>query len=224
MNQKNQIDQRNQTNPMNSFLVSNTPPTTLFLGVSLSNIIETFNIFSLISSKNQTNQTDQINQTNQTNQTNQNILFDFESESDLKRLNWECHKWFERSEVNATSGKYSLKVSLSAGNYPGVDFQEIQNDWSKSRYFKMDIFNPFKEIFRFHVRIDDNKSGWEYADRFDIDFKLKPGMNYISIPTDSIRTNIHHRPLNLKKIKRMMVFIPGNLKKREIFLDNIRLE
>ena len=88
----------------------------------------------------------------------------------------------------------------------------------------MDVFNPSKGRITFHIRIDDNKSGWEYADRFDINFELKQGMNHISIPTDSIRTNIHHRPLTLKNIKRMMVFIPNNSKRRELYIDNIRLE
>ncbi len=49
-------------------------------------------------------------------------------------------------------------------------------------------------------------------------------MSHISVPIDSIRTNMYHRPLNLKKIEGMMVFIPTNPKKREIYIDNIRLE
>jgi hypothetical protein len=88
----------------------------------------------------------------------------------------------------------------------------------------MDVFNPSEERFNFHVRIDDHKSGWEYAHRFDTDFELKPGMNSISIPMDSIKTNINHRPLNVKKIKRLMVFVPKNNKSREIYIDHIRLE
>jgi hypothetical protein len=88
----------------------------------------------------------------------------------------------------------------------------------------MDVFNPSMEKVTFHIRIDDHKSGWEYANRFDINFGLKPGINHISIPTDSIRTNIHRRPLNLKRIERMMVFIPNNSKQRELYIDNLRLE
>jgi len=154
----------------------------------------------------------------------QRTLFDFESESDLKKLNWECHKWFELSDTNVTSGKRSLRILLPPGQYPGVNFEEIEKDWSKGNYLKMDIFNPSEEDIKFHVRIDDHKSGWEYANRFDTNCELKKGMNYISIPTDSIKTNIHHCPLNLKKIKRMMFFIPNNPQKREFYLDNIRLE
>ena len=166
------------------------------------------------------NSTNSINSKNSSN----SILFDFESDEDLKRLNWECHKWFELSEEHATSGKHSLKVSLPPGQYPGINFEKIKKNWSEGNYFGMDVFNPSEERITFHIRIDDNKSGWEYADRFDINFELKQGINHISIPADSIRTNIHHRPLNLKRIERMMVFIPNNSKKRELYIDNIRLE
>jgi hypothetical protein len=115
-------------------------------------------------------------------------------------------------------------VSLPPGEYPGIDFQEVEADWSKYRHLRMDVFNPSDEMFNFHIRIDDHKSGWEYADRFDINYELRKGLNYISIPTHSIKANIHHRPLDLKKIKRLMVFIPNNTQRRELYLDNIRLE
>lgn len=209
-------------NPINTFSISNTPPKTIFAGLSLSNLIQTFNIFNLLAAPQ--NSSSSINSTNSINSKNQKTLYDFESDSDLKGLNWECHKWFELSKENATSGKYSLKVSLPSGQYPGINFQEIKNDWSKSNYFKMDVFNPLEERIKFHIRIDDNKSGWEYADRFDMDYMLKNGMNHISIPTDSIRTNMYHHPLNLKRIKRMILFLMNNTKPRELYLDNIRLE
>ena len=139
-------------------------------------------------------------------------------------MNWECHKWFELSQENATSGLRSLKLSLPPGPYPGINFKEVRKDWSPFKLLKMDVTNPSMEDIKFHVRIDDHESGWEYANRFDIDFILKPGLNNISIATDSIRTNLHARPLDLENIKRMMVFIPSNPKKRELFIDNIRLE
>ena len=200
-------------NPSNTVSISNTPPYTVFLGLSISSILGTFNLFDSIRNKFASPDSH-----------HSNILFDFESDSDLESLNWECHKWFERSEAHVTSGKYSLKVMLPPGQYPGINFREVREDWSKTNFFKMDVFNPSEERFNFHVRIDDHKSGWEYAHRFDTDFELKPGVNSISIPMDSIKTNINHCPLNKKRIKRMMVFIVNNTKPRELYFDNIRLE
>ena len=243
INSKNSINSSyptNTSNPNNPLLISNTTPTIIFTGFNFSNLIETFNILKIfdslhlptiqkrqetsINSNNPMNSINPTNPNDPTNSSNPKILFDFESESDLKRLNWECHKWFELSKENATSGQHSLRVILPPGQYPGINMEGIGKDWSESNYFKMDIFNPGEAGLKLHIRIDDNKSSWEYADRFDINFDLKPGLNQLSIPTDSIKTNIHHRPLNLKKIKRMIVFIPNNLQKREIYIDNIRLE
>jgi len=221
----------NPNNPTNTFSISNNPPKTIFTGFSFGRLLETFDIFRFFT--NPSNSTNSINPTDpansaaapqHSNTAAQQMLFNFESEEDLKRLNWQCHKWFELSEENATSGKYSLKASIPPGQYPGINFQETREDWSQYSSLKMDAFNPAQERITFHIRIDDNKSGWEYADRFDINVNLKQGMNHISIPTDSIRTNIHQRPLNLKKIKRMMVFIPSNSQKRELYIDYIRLE
>jgi predicted MPP superfamily phosphohydrolase len=207
------IDQTNQAHRINTVSISNTPSYTVFSGLSISSVLGTFNLFDGIRNKFTSPDSD-----------HSNILFDFESDSDLQGLNWECHKWFERSEAHVTSGKYSLKVLLPPGQYPGINFREVPKDWSKANLFKMDVFNPSQERFNFHVRIDDHKSGWEYADRFDADFNLKPGLNNISIPTNSIQTNFRHRSLNLKRIKGMMVFLTNNTRSRELYFDNIRLE
>ena len=244
-NLTNQTNQNNQANLFTATLqprstaarfswsISNTPPITVFTGFNLSSLMMTFNILNifdsigLIGTQQRNTSAPQHYTTTAQQHSNtgaQEILFDFESESDLQELNWECHKWFELSDANVTSGKHSLRVILPPGQYPGISFGEIKKDWSKGNYLKMDIFNPLDEDFKFHIRIDDHKSGWDYANRFDINFDLKPGMNQLSIRTESIRTNIHHRPLNLKKIRRMMVFIANNPKERNIYIDNIRLE
>lgn len=153
-----------------------------------------------------------------------NMLFDFESKEELNVLNWECGKWLELSKEYVTSGNFSLKVILPPGHYSGIDFSEIKKDWSNGKYLKMDIFNPVSEEIPFHIRIDDHKSGWEYEKRFDFTLNLKGGFNQISIPIYKIKTNIGDRPLNIKNIKRLMVFVPDNSQKRTLFLDNFRLE
>jgi len=214
----NPMNPSNPSNPINSLTISNNPSKTIFTGLSLSSLIETFDIVKIFDSLH-------LTATRQHRSTaKQNILFDFESEEELKQLNWECHKWFELSEENVTSGKAALKVTLPPGQYPGINFEKIRSDWSGFRYLRMDVFNPDNEKVNFHILIGDNRSVLEYASRFDIDVNLKPGMNHLSIPTDSIRTNIHHRPLNLKDLRRFIVFVPDNPKPRELYLDNIRLE
>ena len=234
----------NRINPVNSPdspLISDRPGTTFFAGLSISSFMDTFGIPKLFDSFSQaagwrhdstlTSSTSAVKSnsipTNPINSMNPRTavrLFDFEDESDLERLNWECHKWFELSDDYVTSGKHSLKISLPPGRYRGINFKKIPEDWTGFNFLKMDTFNPSGEDLRFHIRIDDNQSGWEYANRFDMDLHLKRGMNHISIPAVSIITNLSHRALNLKSIRKMMVFIPHNTKQREIYIDHIRLE
>ncbi len=204
---------KTDTEKSNNFIISDSLTKTLFAGLKIADLRETFNIFNFSNLRSSSK-----------SKKYSPVFFDFETEEDLKRLNWECHKWFELSIKHATSGKNSLRVILPPGQYPGIEFEGIPSDWSKSSNFKMDIFNPEEENIKFHIRIDDSGSGWEYADRFDFNVNLQPGMNNISIPLVSIKTNIHSRPLDLKTIERLMVFIPRNAKKREIYIDNIRLE
>ena len=227
------INSSNPSNSMSFVTISNTPSKTIYPGLSLSSLIETFNIVKIFDSLHltaarqhrsaSTNSNNPMNSMNPKNSRNLKI-FDFESEEELRQLNWECHKWFELSEEKATSGKYALKATFPPGQYPGINFEKIRSDWSGFPYLRMDVFNPDNEKVNFHILIGDNRSGLEYDSRFDVDFNLEPGMNYLSIPTDSIRTNIQHRLLNLKGLRTFMVFTPDNRKPRDIYLDNIRLE
>jgi len=152
------------------------------------------------------------------------VLYDFETEAELQSLNWECHKWFERSTRHYTSGEFSLRVVLPPGKYPGVAFKNLKGDWTNYDYFKLDVFNPADNIITLHVRIDDHKSGLEYANRFDQNYFLEPGKSTVSILLKKMRTNFSKRGLDLNKIKKLIIFIPQNGQKRELFLDNIRLE
>lgn len=218
-----------------SFNITNSPSKTEFVGLSLSRFFDIFDFYPLnylskiLKYVHQHPTIDTPKVPSRPEQGFYNApyagsLFDFESDAEMERLNWECHKWFERSSHNATSGEYSLKVFLPPGQYPGINFQEINPDWSKYQIFKMDVFSPSNEKIIFHIRIDDKKSGWEYATRYDKNFELRQGMNQISIPTNSIKANIYSRLLDLKNIKRFQIFIPNSQKKTELYIDNIRLE
>jgi hypothetical protein len=197
-----------------SMSISNSPPQTIFAGLDAANFLAIFNVF----------QVDFNRDASAGRPPGKGMLFDFEAEAELNSLDWTCHKWFDLSPEHATSGRYSLKISLPPGQYPGVNFIREYSDWSNYRFLKIDLYNPAEDTFIFHVRIDDEKSGWEYADRFDMTFEIKPGQNFLSISMDAIKTNLHPRALDLKNIKRIMLFAPDNQNKRVLFLDNIRLE
>ena len=214
-----------------SIKITNSPSKSIFAGISLPSILDLFDFYPLSSLSKVFDSRGLASYASINLKPNaydlslkSDVFLDFESDSELNGLNWQCGKWFERSQEHATSGEYSLRVELPPGQYPGIRFNGIKKDWSENKYLKMDVFNPSKEQLVFHIRIDDLKSGWDYAKRFDYNFALKPGMNHLSLSTDSIKTNAGQRPLELKNIERFMVFIPNNRQRIELFLDNIRLE
>jgi len=151
-------------------------------------------------------------------------LYDFESEKELSKLDWKCHKWFELSQNHATSGKHSLRIELPPGQYPGVTFRDIPKDWSKGKRLRFDVFNPANENVFLHIRIDDKDSGLDYENRFDKKYELKKGMNQVYLPLVSLKTNLNSRVMDLRNIKRFLFWVPENQKKRELFLDYVRLE
>jgi len=224
-----------ETNRSDGGTISNSTSRVFFSGFSFSDLLDTFNVFPIVLYKafhidlndlsNKIDQPDKTNLTGQEGGPNRSkTIFDFERPEELQKLNWECHKWMELTRKGTTSGKSALKVSLPPGQYPGLTFEKIPSDWSGARYFKMDVTNPEAQAVKFNLRIDDNRSGREYADRFDKTFILKPGLNSLVIPTADIRTNLYPRPLNLKKIDRFLVFIPSNPARRDLYIDHIRLE
>jgi hypothetical protein len=128
------------------------------------------------------------------------VLFDFESDSELDRIHWECHTLFSLSDEHASHGKRSLKMELFPSDYLGLTPMLKENDWSRYKALCFDIYNPGEKQVQVSVRIDDKKDYPDYAERYNRSFNVNPGMNQISIPFKSLITSGTKRNLDLKKI------------------------
>src|SRR5579859_535135 len=88
---------------------------------------------------------------------NTRLLTGFEDEADLRQ--WECHDASVlRSEQHATQGRYSLQVTLFAGQYPGVLLPRgspLLTGWDEYDVAHLDVFNPQPQPIELTVRIDD---------------------------------------------------------------------
>ena len=98
-----------------------------------------------------------------------------------------------------------------------------ENDWRGYSSFCFDVYNPNKQKIRISVRMDDQKDYPNYADRFNKSFILKPGMNRMRIPLDTLFTSGTHRKLNLKKIYRVLIFMTGPERRVVLYVDYLRL-
>jgi hypothetical protein len=151
------------------------------------------------------------------------VLNDFEADSDLDRIHWQCRTLFSLSQEHVTSGKQSLKMELFPADYPGLALKLDKRDWSRYALVALDIYNPQDETLEITVRIDDRPDYPNYEDRYNGRHTLLPGNNRLCIPLSSLRTSGSGRPLSLKAIRRFMLFLVHPHQAFSFYVDNIRL-
>lgn len=151
------------------------------------------------------------------------ILFDFESEEELEQIHWQCHTLLSISNEHFSHGNNSLKMELFPSKYPGLAPKLSNNNWKGYSALQFNIFNPQLNEIHITVRIDDRKNYPSYEDRYNKGFTIKPGMNQINIPLNSLITSSTKRWLNLKEIYRLLLFTNRLETKITLYIDYIRL-
>lgn len=121
-----------------------------------------------------------------------------------------------------TEGSFALEVDASTGGWPGVSYDAGDLDWSGYDAFAFDLYNPTAD-FLLRMRIDDDGDCSKYGMRFDLERLVQSGWNRISIPLSEIENGPANRQLNLKAIRRVVMFISSDDAPRKFFLDHIRL-
>jgi hypothetical protein len=151
------------------------------------------------------------------------VLFDFETDSELDRIHWQCHTLMSISDHHTTHGSKSLKLELHPSPYPGFKPVLKQRNWEKFNALQFDIYNPANEDAPITIRIDDKKDSNEYADRYNKTFLIQPGLSQMIIPLDSLVTSGTNRQLNLERIDKFLLFSVNPTEKMVLYLDYIRL-
>lgn len=151
------------------------------------------------------------------------VLFDFETELELDRLNWKCHTLFSLSNKYSSSGLKSLKVELYPSDYPGVSFRKYEKNWAGFHTLCLDLYNPENHTIDLIIRIDDTHDNLSYSDRFNGRFILNSGANNLKIPFLDMKTSGTQRKLNIQNIYKLIFFVVRPEKKTVLFIDNIRL-
>lgn len=153
------------------------------------------------------------------------ILFDFESPSELDQLEWKCHTMYSLSDEHPTHGLKSLKLEL----YPsdGEDYPELtpiitKNNWSGFKYFCIDIYNPGVRQEQISLRIDDKKDYPDYKDRYNQSIMLEPGINRLCIPLNEMVTSGTNRKINLRNIYNLLLFMENPEERVVLYIDYVR--
>jgi len=150
------------------------------------------------------------------------VLKNFESEADLRDLDWECGKMFEIFPERGGPGEKSLRAVLPPGPRATIRLHPGPADWSKHGFLKMEIFSLCAASMRYCLRIDD-RSNPGYSDRYERCGRIDPGMNRIAVPVESILTNGNGGRLDLKRIRQVILSFPDDTAK-EVHISRLRLE
>jgi len=151
------------------------------------------------------------------------VLNDFESDSDLDRIDWNCRTLFFLSGEHVSAGRHSLGMKLFPAAYPGLSLKLTESNWSGYDLIALDIDNPQDEMLEIMVRIDDRPDYPDYEDRYNGCYTLLPGSNHLRIPLNSLRTSGTGRLLNLRSISRFMFFMVDTQAIYRFYVDHIRL-
>jgi hypothetical protein len=122
-----------------------------------------------------------------------------------------------------SQGEFAIVVDAKTGGWPGVDYDAGEQDWSGFQTLAFELYNP-ADSFVLLMRIEDDGDCSAYGKRFDLELDMNTGWNEISISTAEIAAGPRERELNLKAIRRIVIFISGDDAPRRFHLDNIRLK
>ena len=154
------------------------------------------------------------------------IIADFESENTLGRWASRHVGRFEIDHKVYVEGKSSVLVEFEVGRYPRVALDALYRDWSSYNFLNLSIHNDQKDTIDIKLKVYDGKhllTGAVYSDRFSQLISLDPGWNTLQFKLLDIRNAPKTRPMNLKDIAGISLFIQGPDEVKLIHLDNIYL-
>ncbi len=151
------------------------------------------------------------------------VIIDFESAKDMDRVKWKCHDRFERVPAISGSGTHALLADLAAGLYPGIEIFHLPRNWNGYTRFEFTVSTPDAAGEPLHVRIDDRDVADAYTERYEGQLRLPGGAQTISIPIEEIRTGPAKRPLDLRRIRRIILYLYNRNVRSTLTIDDVHL-
>ncbi len=145
-------------------------------------------------------------------------------ESPLELLRWEFQDArASRSMSHATDGRWSLRVDMRRGDYPGATLEWPAPDWAAYENLLFDLYLESGPGLDMVVKIEDSDRDGGYRDRYHRTLPLVPGLNRITIALSEVERAPVGRRLDLRRIRRIQFFTIDPAGPRTFYLDGIRL-
>jgi VanZ family protein len=116
------------------------------------------------------------------------------------------------------------RLDLKPGTYPGLAFDEPYPDWSGARSLVLTFVSDLDASLPLVIRINDAAHDNRYADRFNRQVVIRPGVNRVVIPLDDVRRAPNRREMDMRHIRQIIVFGYRVTAPTHVYLGPIRLD
>ena len=153
------------------------------------------------------------------------VLSDFETPSQLEW--WQDNMArLSISASNVKNGKFSMRVELFPGKYPGITLMHLHRNWQDYQFIELSIYlnseHPINLVMRVHDR-QHPSSGYDYHDRFNDTLSLSSGWNDFSLSLHSIQNAPDGRSMDMRKITSLALFAVDLQQNTTLYIDNVQL-
>lgn len=122
------------------------------------------------------------------------------------------------------AGPGFMRLQLMPAKWPGFSVQEVHPDWSGYEALALDVYAERPVPVRLVVRVDDlAHDGTNRRDRFSRRFEIEPGLNRIRIPIADILAAPAGRSMDVRRMKKIIVFAERPTAPFSVYLSDLRL-
>lgn len=123
-----------------------------------------------------------------------------------------------------SGSKKSLQLTMQQAEYSGLALSEPYPDWTGYHWLRFQIYLESADSLMLVVRIEDDKHNGDYDDRYNARIALAPRDNEVVIAIERIAHGPIRRILDVRHIRRLMIFAHELKCPTTIYLGAFRLE
>lgn len=152
------------------------------------------------------------------------LIADFEIPEDLKTFaaiaEEEPKESLEKTS-EAHSGQFALEIKTTPFQFSGAELRLESMDWSD--YKALSFYVRAEEPFSLQLRIDDWGDCSGFDSRFNLAVDLSAGWNHVEVPLSAIENAPAKRKLNIRQLRRMLMFREASQTVWTFVLDDLKL-
>jgi hypothetical protein len=124
----------------------------------------------------------------------------------------------------AATGAFQ-RLRFSPARWPGLKMAEVHPDWSAYDVLAFDIYAEAAPPVELVLRIDDfEHDGTSYADRFNLDLWLEPGLNTFRVPIEDVLAAPVGRRMDPRRMAKVFLFANEPSVPFTLYWNGFRLE